>query len=156
MQNAHFWWYCPQIWKNLASVVTWLYCVSKCTSHSYNNQYPVKNVKSGAAVVRGVHTGKSTSYLLSNMVVDHWYFGAVLLPVVPGAVVKINGIINSTKYQDKNLVVSARKLTFSHRWTFQKWPQTYFKINKRFAMAISVSGLKPYRKHVVRIEEGSP
>ena len=40
-----------------------------------------------------------------------------------GALVKINGIMNSTKYQDilaKNLVASARKLKLGRWWTFQQ------------------------------------
>ena len=40
----------------------------------------------------------------------------------PGAL-KINGIMNSTKYQDilaRNLVASTRKLTLGHWWTFQQ------------------------------------
>ena len=43
--------------------------------------------------------------------------------MLPGALVKINGRINSTKYQHilaKNLVTSARKLRLGHRWTFQQ------------------------------------
>ena len=32
--------------EGLYSVVTWPHCVSKCTSHSYNKLYPVKNRKS--------------------------------------------------------------------------------------------------------------
>ena len=38
----------------------------------------------------------------------------------PGALVKINGIMNSTRHQDilaKNLVASARKLRVGCRWT---------------------------------------
>ena len=41
----------------------------------------------------------------------------------PGALVKMNGMMNSTKYQDilgKYLVPFARKLGFGHRWAFQK------------------------------------
>ena len=41
----------------------------------------------------------------------------------PGALVKINDIMNSTKYQNilaKNLVASARKLRLGRRWTFQQ------------------------------------
>ena len=52
----------------------------------------------------------------------------------PEALVKNNGIMNSTKYQDilaKNLVAAARKLRLG-RW---------FCENQCFAMAISVSGL---------------
>ena len=61
---------------------------------------------------------KISSYLPSNMAVDHWCFEDVFLPVV-----QINGIMNSTKYQDilaKNLVASARKLRLGRRWTFQQ------------------------------------
>ena len=41
----------------------------------------------------------------------------------PRDLVKTNGIMNSTKYQNilgKNLVVSARKLRLGHRWTFHQ------------------------------------
>ena len=41
----------------------------------------------------------------------------------PGALDKMNGIMNSTRYQDilaKNLVAFARKLRIGHRWTFQQ------------------------------------
>ena len=41
----------------------------------------------------------------------------------PGALVRIDGIMNSTKYQailSENLVPSARKLGLGHRWTFQQ------------------------------------
>ena len=78
------------------------------------------------------------------------------------ALVNINGIMNSTKYQDilaKNLVASARKLRLGRRWTFQqdkdpkrtsKSAQKWFRENKiSFAIAISVPGLRPYHKHVV-------
>ena len=88
------------------------------------------------AVKRGMHTRKSTSYLPSNMVVDHWCFGAVLTASGPGALVKINGIMNSTKYQDilaKNLFASVRRLRLPNRqWTHtskarlpnRQWPHT--------------------------------
>ena len=52
-------------------------------------------------VKRGMHTSKSG----------------------PGAYVRINGIMNSTKCQGilaKNLVPSARKLILGRRWTFQQ------------------------------------
>ena len=82
-------------------------------------------------------------------VVHCWYFWPSLAPLWgcfaasgPGALVKINGIMNSTKYQDilaKNLVASARKLRLGHRWTFQqdndpkhtsKSTQKWFRENK--------------------------
>ena len=33
------------IWKGICNVVNKLHCVSKVTSSSYNNLYPVKNIK---------------------------------------------------------------------------------------------------------------
>lgn len=45
------------------------------------------------------HIRESTSNLRSNMVVDYWYFGAVL-PVVQRSFANMIGIMNSTKYQD--------------------------------------------------------
>ena len=41
----------------------------------------------------------------------------------PGALVKVNGIMNSTQYQDilaKNLVASARRLKLGRKWIFQQ------------------------------------
>ena len=59
----------------------------------------------------------SSSYILLNMEVGHWCFGDVLLPVVQGHSIqcKINGIMNTTKYQDQCwLVASSRKLRLGH------------------------------------------
>ena len=82
----------------------------------------------------------------------------------PGALVKINGIMNSTKYQDilaKNLVASARKLRLGRRWTFQqdndpkhtsKSTQKWFCENKINVLQwpSQPPDLKPYGlKHVV-------
>ena len=41
----------------------------------------------------------------------------------PGALVKVNGIVNFTKYQDifaQNPVASARRLTLGQKWIFQQ------------------------------------
>jgi hypothetical protein len=73
---------------------------------------------------------------------------------IPGALFKINGIMNFTQYQDIffNLVASDRMLKLGRKCIFQqdgnlkhiikstnKW---LWKQNQHFAMAISVSGLE--------------
>jgi hypothetical protein len=80
----------------------------------------------------------------------------------PGALVQIDGVMNSTKYQAilaDNPVASARMLELGSRWTFQQEndPKPDFKIhtemvlwqqNQCAAMAISVTGPQSNRKPV--------
>ena len=70
-----------------------------------------------------MHTRRSTSYPRQNMVVGHSCLWGCFNFKGPGALVRIDGIMNSTKYQAilaENLVLSARRLGLGRRWTFQQ------------------------------------
>jgi hypothetical protein len=47
----------------------------------------------------------------------------ILINEAPGALVKVNSVINSTKYQDilaKNVVASTRRVKLGHKWILQQ------------------------------------
>ena len=77
----------------------------------------------GHVHLRHVWRQKRDAYKEKHFIPTIKYGGGSLRLWGPGALVKINGIINSSKYQGilaKNLLDSARKLRLGHKWTFQQ------------------------------------
>ena len=69
-----------------------------------------------------LHITKRKPYPLWSMVVAASCFGAVFLQLEQGALVKVEGIMNSSKYQSilaQNLQASARKLNMKRNFIFQ-------------------------------------
>ena len=87
-------------------------------------------------------TRRRKTYLLYNMVVYLWCYGSILLPLVMGPMLKVNGIMNFNQYSDsqkhcclcyaasgssrktitKRTLKSTKKWFICHKINILKWP----------------------------------